>query len=112
MFELGIEKKLISLEVLQKTKLSNFKLVVAGSDKIEGKLTREVFNLLKNDGMNIIISLCDDEEMFYFYKQSIKKTIIFIPRSITPGRKRSFFLVFDSFHMRSITASFCRTVYG
>jgi len=66
MFELGIEKKIISLEVLQKTKLSNFKLVVAGNDIIEGKLTREAFNLLKNDEMNIIISLCDDEEMFYF----------------------------------------------
>jgi len=66
MFELGIEKKLISPEVLQKTKLSNFKLVVAGSDKTEGKLTLEAFNLLKNDEMNIIISLCDDEEMFYF----------------------------------------------
>ncbi len=35
-----------------------------------------------------------------------------VPRSITPGRKRPFFIVFDSFHMRSITAGFCRTVYG
>jgi hypothetical protein len=35
-----------------------------------------------------------------------------LPRSIRPGRKRPFFIVFDSFHRRSITAVFCRTVYG
>ena len=34
------------------------------------------------------------------------------PRSITPGRKRPFVIVFDSFHSGRITVVFCRTVHG
>ncbi len=52
---------------------------LGGGDIILGKLTREAFNLLKNDEMNVIINLCGDEQMLYFYKQLIKKTIIFKP---------------------------------
>ena len=34
------------------------------------------------------------------------------PRSITAGRKRPFFIVFDSFRSDRITAVFCRTAHG
>jgi hypothetical protein len=67
-----IENKLTSSDVLDNTNLSNFKLLVGGGDIILEKLTREAFNLLKNDEMNAMINLCDDEQILYFYKQLIK----------------------------------------
>jgi hypothetical protein len=71
-----IENKFVSTDVLQNTKLSNFKLVVGGGDIALGKSTREAFSLLKDEEMNVIINLCVDEDILHFYKQLIKKTII------------------------------------
>ncbi|CAF3702778.1 unnamed protein product [Rotaria socialis] len=49
----SIERKIVSSEVLEKTKISNFKLVVGGGDTTDGQLLRKAFSLLNNDEMNI-----------------------------------------------------------
>ena len=74
-----IENEIDSPEVLQKTSVSNFKLIVGGGDLVEGKLIREAFNLLNNDETNAISRLCHDQHVLSFYQQLIKNTFILKP---------------------------------
>jgi hypothetical protein len=71
-------------------------------------LTYQVFTTDRSTNKDILIY----ERNISIQKGGLETGLQLHPRSITPGRKRPFLIVFDSFHMRSITAGFCRTVYG